>query len=403
MSSEKSIKRQVKCVILLGDGMADHPVPALGGKTPLQAALTPNMDKIASIGRSGLAVTVPEGYPPGSDVANLSVMGYDPRKYYTGRAPLEAAAMGISLQNGEIAFRCNLVTVEDGIMKDYSAGHITSDEGAKLVKSLKHLAPEERLYPGVSYRNLLVMQAGEETVCTPPHDISDQPIADHLPKGKDAGILIGMMEASCPVLERHPVNLARIAAGKRPATMIWLWGQGRAPRMPSLRDEYGISGAVISAVDLLKGIGAYAGMEVIDVPGATGTIDTNYEGKVASAFDALERVDVVYLHIEAADEAAHEGDLTEKVRAIELFDERVVGPVLKGLGGSGFAWKLLILPDHPTPIEIRTHTREPVPFAMAGEGVSPDGVMTFDEEAAKAGGYGTVEGWDLMGMLVGKR
>jgi len=389
----------MKIMVIVGDGMADLPMPSLLGKTPLQAARTPNMDGLAAVGRSGLARTVPVGMPPGSDVANLSVMGYSPSRYYSGRAPLEGAAMGVFLQEGEIAFRCNFVTVNDGKMVDYSAGHISSQEGRQLVESLKPLMPGGRLYAGVSYRNLLVLKRGAEAVCTPPHDILDQPIDGYLPKGKDADLLIELMEASRPVLSAHPVNRRRVSEGKRPANMIWLWGQGPAPSMPTLQEKFGLRGAVISAVDLLKGIGVYAGMEVIDVPGATGTIDTNYQGKVAAALQALERVDLVYLHIEAPDEAAHEGDVDLKIRAIEAFDQMVVGPVVAGLSSSKHQWRILLLPDHPTPISLRTHTDQPVPFVVAGTGIERDGVETFDEESASTGGYGTVDASELVEMI----
>lgn len=389
----------MKLVILLGDGMADRPLEALQGKTPLQAAKKPNMDRLALRGRSGLAMTVPEGFPPGSDVANLSVMGYAPSLCYSGRAPLEAAAMDVHLAAGDIAFRCNFVTIENGIMQDYSAGHISTEEGRELIFALKPLMPEQRLYAGVSYRNLLVLRAGAKAVCTPPHDISDQPVAEHLPRGPDAGLLISLMDAARPILAGHPVNARRAAAGKRPANAIWLWGQGPAPAMPSFRERFGRKGAMISAVDLLKGIGRYAGLEVIDVPGATGNIDTNYEGKVQAALEALKGCDFVYLHIEAPDEMGHEGNTELKVKAIELFDERVVGPVIEGLERSGEEWRVLLLPDHATPISIKTHSSDPVPFTIAGSGVVPDGVQAFDEDAAKQGGYGLVEATTLVGMI----
>ena len=391
----------MKLVVLLGDGMADHPIKSLGGKTPLQAARKPNMDMIAREGRNGLAATVPDGKPPGSDVANLSVMGYDPNKYYSGRAPLEAASIGVHLAEDDIAFRCNLVTVSNGIMVDYSAGHITSDEARELIRAVQPLMPERRLYPGVSYRHLLVLKAGADTICTPPHDITDRPIDDYLPRGKDSELLRELMEASKPVLATHPINIKRIAEGKRPANMIWLWGQGPAPSMPTYKEKLGLSGAMISAVDLLKGLGIYAGLEVINVPGADGTIDTNYQGKVDAALDALRRVDFVYLHVEAPDEEGHEGHLEKKIKAIELFDKKVVGPIAEGLKKSGGQWRVCVMPDHPTPIDVRTHTREPVPFAIMGSGIKADGVQSFDEEAAKHGGYGLVNGWNLMEMLIG--
>lgn len=388
-----------KLVVLLGDGMADLPLEALGGRTPLQAAKKPNMDRLARQGRSGLARTVPEGYAPGSDVANLSVLGYDPAECYTGRAPLEAAAMNVPLGPGDIAFRCNFVTIENGLMKDYSAGQISSEEGRELIAALARLIPNRRLYSGVSYRNLLVLQAGATAVCTPPHDISDRPVAEYLPSGQDSLLLLDLMDAARPVLEKHPVNLRRIAAGKRPANAIWLWGQGPAPAMPSFAQKYGLSGAMISAVDLLKGIGRYAGLEVIDVPGASGTIDTNYQGKVDAALRSLQSRDFVYLHVEAPDEAGHEGEIALKVRAIELFDEKVVGPVLQGLEESGEDWRVLLMPDHATPIVIKTHSSDPVPFTIAGSGIQPDGVEKFYEAAAMAGGYGLVQATELVRMM----
>ena len=390
-----------KLVVLLGDGMADLPLEALGGRTPLQAAKKPNMDRLARLGRSGLARTVPEGFAPGSDVANLSVLGYDPARHYTGRAPLEAAAMNVHLGPDDIAFRCNFVTIENGLMKDYSAGQISSEEGRELIAALAPLMPGRRLYSGVSYRNLLVLQAGANAVCTPPHDISDRPVAEYLPRGPDSELLIFLMEAAGPILEKHPVNIRRIAAGKRPANAIWLWGQGPAPAMPSFAQKYGLSGAMISAVDLLKGIGRYAGLEVIDVPGATGNIDTNYQGKVDAALLALQSLDYVYLHIEAPDEAGHEGEVELKVRAIELFDEKVVGPVLQGLQDCGEDWRVLLMPDHATPIAIKTHSSDPVPFTIAGIGIEPDGVERFDELAAQRGGYGMVQATALVGMMKG--
>jgi 2,3-bisphosphoglycerate-independent phosphoglycerate mutase len=390
----------MKLVILLGDGMADRPLAALQGRTPLQAAKKPNMDRLALRGRSGQALTVPEGFPPGSDVANLSVMGYAPSLYYSGRAPLEAAAMDVALGKADIAFRCNFVTIENGVMKDYSAGHISSEEGRELIEALKPLVPEQRLYAGVSYRNLLVLQAGAKAVCTPPHDISDQPVAEHLPRGPESERLIELMQAARPILESHPVNARRIAAGKLPANAIWLWGQGPAPAMPSFSERYGKKGAMISAVDLLKGIGRYAGLEVIDVPGATGNIDTNYEGKVQATLEALKSCDFVYLHIEAPDEAGHEGNIELKVKAIELFDERVVGPIVEGLEKSGEDWRVLLLPDHATPISIKTHSRDPVPFTIAGKKILPDGVESFDEDAAKRGKYGLMEATKLVEMAM---
>lgn len=389
----------MKLMVILGDGMADLPLEALNGRTPLQAANKPNMDRLARLGRSGLATTVPDGFPPGSDVANLSVAGYDPRRYYTGRAPLEAASMGVQLNEGDIAFRCNLVTIEDGIMKDYSAGHISTEEARELIGALKPLMPGERLYAGVSYRHLLVLPKGADAVCTPPHDISDRPVAGYLPQGEGSDVLLKLMEEAKPILAGHPVNRKRLAANKRPANAIWLWGQGPRPSMPTIPDLSGLTGAMISAVDLLRGIAVYAGLEVIDVPGATGTIDTNFAGKVNGAIDALSRHDFAYLHIEAPDEASHEGDLDQKIHAIELLDQRVVGPVVERLEKSGEEWRILLLPDHATPISIKTHSNEPVPFVIMGKGIEPDDVDCYDEQSAKKGGYGRVDATDLMGML----
>lgn len=395
----------MKFVILLGDGMADHPIESLGGKTPLEVAKTPNMDRIACEGRGGFVLNVPEGMPPGSDVANLSVMGYDPRKYYSGRAPLEAGAMGVDLGPDDVAFRCNLVNVdlEKGLMIDYSAGHISTPETEEIIASLQGICARGRLYPGVSYRNLLVLNGeAEDADCTPPHDIMDQQIEDNLPKGEGSEVLREMMAASVPILKNHPVNKRRVAEGKRPANMIWLWGQGKAPKLPKFEEMRGIRGAMVSAVDLLKGMGVYADLEVINVPGATGVLDTNYEGKVEAALEALERLDFVYLHVEAPDEMGHDGSLENKIEAIRRFDSRIVGPILEGLEKSGHDWRVLVLPDHPTPIHLRTHTSEPVPFAMMGTSIEPDEMEVFTEKEGARGGYGTVEGWRLMDEMMVK-
>jgi 2,3-bisphosphoglycerate-independent phosphoglycerate mutase len=392
----------MKYIVLLGDGMADYPIESLGGRTPLAAARTPNMDLVARKGRAGLVRTVPKGMPPGSDVANLAVLGYNPSEYYTGRGPFEAAAMGVHLEKDDIAFRCNLVTVNSGVMADYSAGHITTKEGTDLISSLKALENNARFYPGVSYRHLLVLKNGasEHSKCTPPHDISGKPIGSYLPEGRDSSLLKDLMDASVPLLAKHPVNMQRIAKGDRPANMIWPWGQGRAPSLPIFKDKYGLTGAVISAVDLIRGIGKYAGLEVIDVPGATGYLDTNYDGKVAAALEALNRLDFVFLHVEAPDEAGHEGDLDKKIQAIEDFDERIVGPVFRGLKDASYDWRICILPDHPTPLALKTHSSEPVPFAIMGKSIELDNVERFDELAAKEKDYEIVEGYKLMSILI---
>lgn len=380
----------MKYVILIGDGMADNPIEELGGKTPLEFASTPNIDSIAGTGKFGLFQTVPQGYSPGSDVANLSVLGYDPKKYYTGRAPLEAASIGVKLGPTDIAFRCNLVTLidQDGtkVMGDYSSGHITTEDASRIILDLdKAFAGEGvRFYPGTSYRHLMVWKDGVKALkTTPPHDISDKKIDDHLPKGSGAEKLIGLMKKSWDILKDHPVNRERISKGKKPATSIWLWGQGSAPQMPSMKDRFGVDGSIISAVDLMKGIGIYAGLEVINVPGATGYIDTNYKGKAEHAMAALEKKDFVCVHVEAPDEAGHNGNLKDKLQAIEDFDREIVGPILKGLEKFD-SWRVVVLPDHPTPIALKTHTPDPVPFAMCTESVpvKERGMAKFCEREA---------------------
>ncbi|MBI5492270.1 MAG: cofactor-independent phosphoglycerate mutase [Deltaproteobacteria bacterium] len=359
----------MKYIILIGDGMADYAIDSLDNKTPLEFAATPNLDSLAGTGRFGLFQTVPPGFPPGSDVANLSVLGYDPKKYYTGRAPLEAASIGVKLAPDDMAYRCNLVTLakKDGatIMDDYSAGHITTDEAREIVLELdkKLSSTGVRFYPGTSYRHLMVIKGGGNLKTTPPHDISDKKIDDYLPKGAGAEKLIGLMERSQEILKDNSVNGKRISAGKKPATSIWLWGQGKAPRMPTLKERFGLDGAIISAVDLMKGIGIYAGLEVLNVPGATGYIDTNYKGKAEYALKALEEKDFVCVHVEAPDEAGHNGNLKDKLKAIEDFDREIVGRVLKGIEKFN-EYRVLVLPDHPTPVSLKTHTPDPVPFVL---------------------------------------
>ncbi|MDD4497124.1 MAG: cofactor-independent phosphoglycerate mutase [Methanosarcinaceae archaeon] len=397
----------MKYAVLIGDGMADYPLAQLGGKTILQAARTPGMDFIAAHGNTGLARTVPEGFPPGSDVANMSIIGYDPALYYSGRAPLEAASMGVDLSEKDIAFRCNLITIENGLIKDHSSGHITSEEAKTLVEALDfELGNEEfRFYPGISYRHLLVSSGnrGAETECTPPHDVTGEKRLAHMPQGKDSQIFCEMTEKSMEILAGQPVNLKRMEDGKNPANSIWVWGQGRAPKFKSFLELYGKTGAIISAVDLLKGIGVYAGLEVIDVPGATGYLDTNYRGKVEAALKALEAHDLVFVHVEAPDETGHEGDLEKKIQAVEDFDSKIVTPILEYVRNSGEPYTILVLPDHPTPISIRTHTPDPIPFAVyRTDEKAPDKVKTFDEEAVKEGAFGIVKASDLVGMLVGR-
>jgi len=392
----------MKYIVLVGDGMADYPIPEIGGLTPLQAADTPNMDFIAKHGKCGLAKTVPDNKPPGSDVANLSIMGYDPDKYYSGRGPLEAASIGINLEKDDIAFRCNLITEKNGLLADYSSGHITSEEAGILIKAIdKELGGSCRFHAGVSYRHLLVMKRAEFSQCTPPHDVVGQSVEDVLPQGEDSEFLISLIRASKPILENHEVNIKRKKAGKNPANLIWPWGQGKAPAMPFFKDIFGVSGSIISAVDLLKGIGKYSGLDIIDVPGATGYLDTNFSGKAQYALDSLKERDFVLVHVEAPDEAGHMGNIEAKIKAISDFDEKVVGGLLNELGGFG-DYRIMVLPDHPTPISIKTHTREPVPFAIYSSIESADYVKRFDEFAAKEGIFGLIEGHRLMDLLIRK-
>jgi len=395
----------MKYAVLIGDGMADYPIEKLGGKTILQAARTPAMDYIAVHGNTGLAKTIPDGLPAGSDVANMSILGYDPAVYYSGRAPLEAASMGVALASDDVAFRCNLVTIEQGRIKDYSAGHISSEEAEILIETLDtELGNEElRFYPGISYRHLLVARnnLGVETECTPPHDITGKKIEEYLPGGKDGDFFSDMIKKSMIILELHPVNLKRIEEGKNPANSIWVWGQGYAPKFTQFQELYGKVGAVISAVDLLKGIGIYAGLDVIEVSGATGYLDTNYEGKANAAIEALKTRDLVFVHVEAPDEAGHEGSVDKKLRAVEDFDSRIVAPILKHAKASDEPFTILVLPDHPTPISLKTHVPDPIPFAVyRTDKTDSDGAETFDEESVKKGSFGLVKASDLVGILV---
>ncbi len=378
--------------------MADYPIPELGDLTPLAAANIPNMDFIAKHGKCGVAKTIPENMPAGSDVANLSIMGYDPAQYYSGRGPLEAASIGITLEKDDIAFRCNLITEKDGAIADYSAGHISSKEARSLIEAVdKELGDHGKFHAGVSYRHLLVMKKGGKTQCTPPHDAVGQSADDVLPHGEDSDILIALIKASKSILENHEVNMKRKKDGKNTANLIWPWGQGKAPNMPRFAELFGVSGSVISAVDLLKGIGKYAGLDIINVPGATGYLDTNFSGKAAYALRSLKCHDFVFVHVEAPDEAGHMGNIEAKIKAIEDFDEKVVGGMLNELAGD---YRIMVLPDHFTPISVRTHTKEPVPFAIYSSIESADYVDRFDEFAAKEGVFGLVEGHKLMNLLI---
>lgn len=403
----------MKYMILIGDGMADYVIPSLN-KTPLQAANTKNLDRISREGRVGLCTTVPGKMPPGSDVANLSIMGYNPALYYTGRGPLEAASMGVSLKDDDIAFRCNLITTnydsnDTEIIADFSAGHISSAEAAQLIETLDAQLSTDSVhfYAGISYRHLMVIgnRGAEDAICTPPHDVVGQLVSEYRPKndGDDdndnAGLLNDLMERSKGVLKDHEVNRRRIEAGKKPATTIWPWAQGRAPAMPTLNELYGCTSAVICGVDLIKGIGVYAGMDVINVPGATGYLDTDYSAKARYAIEALKDHDLVVVHVEAPDEAGHEGDLDAKIHAIEQFDELVVGAILEALPDFG-EYTIAVLPDHPTPISIRTHTSDPVPFAIYSTKDGSDDVETFDEAAAQNGSLGTMQGHELLPYML---
>ena len=397
----------MKYIILLGDGMTDYPVEKLGGKTPLEFAHTPNMDRIAGEGTLGLVDTIPAGFKPGSDVANLSVLGYDPLKCYAGRGPLEAANMGVQLGPDDIAFRCNLVTLgseKDPVMVDFTAGHITSEEAARIMVVLdKTLGNSEfQFYPGVSYRHLMVWRNGEDSLeTTPPHDITGQATAAYLPRGKGSDVINQMMLRSQVFLKDHPVNRERLTAGKRPASSIWLWGQGRAPRMIRLTDQYQLKGGMISAVDLLNGIGVYAGLQVIRVAGATGYTDTNYVGKAEAALAALKDMDFVFVHVEAPDEMGHEGNLEGKIRAIEDFDEKVVGTILKDIGEFD-AYRIMVLSDHPTPLKTRTHAADPSAFAVLSS-FSYENMkkgLSFHEKDAGAGGLLISPGYHLMELFI---
>lgn len=371
----------MKYMILVGDGMPDTPVKELGGKTPLEAADTPNMDLVASFGTCGMADFVPDNFPPASDVANLSIFGYDPKKYYTGRGPFEAASMGVELKEGDVAFRCNLVNLDGDVMGDYSAGHISTSEAKKIIAELNSKLSDERIrfYPGVSYRHLCVIKEGpRKAVCTPPHDITGKGISAFLPRGSGAGSLKEIMEKAVPLLGKSPVNKKRAAAGQKTANSIWLWGQGIKPSMPNYSQKFGLSGSVITAVDLIKGIGVYAGLDVINVPGATGYLDTNYKGKAQYALRSLSVKDFVFVHVEAPDECGHNGDLKGKIRAIEDFDRLVVGTVLSGLKDFP-AWRLMVTSDHATPLAIRTHSRGAVPFAIMGTGIQKGAIRSFSE------------------------
>lgn len=402
----------MKYIIILGDGMADEPIDMLGGKTPLQAANTPNIDKLAQIGQSGLLDTIPEGFEPGSEIANLSVLGYDVASVFEGRGSLEAASMGIDILPGEVAMRCNLICIEDGKIKNHSAGHISNEEAAELIQYLNENLANDVIsfYPGVSYRHLLKIAGGNKHIyCTAPHNVPGTPYRDVLVKAEipeaqeTADLLNDFIIRSQELLENHPVNLKRKAAGKDPANSIWPWSPGYKPQMKKLQEVYPIkTGAVISAVDLIKGIGAFAGLKPIDVEGATGLYDTNYEGKTQAAIEALKENDFVYLHIEASDEAGHEGDPLLKTKTIEYLDARVVKPILEEVLSWNEDVAIALLPDHPTPCRLKTHTSKPVPFIIYKSNNQADNVNVYDEFAVEKGAYGLLKGNEFMKALMSK-
>ncbi len=402
----------MKYVVILGDGMADYPMPQLGNRTPLQCAEKPNIDYLARNGEVGMVKTVPDGIPPGSDAANLSVMGYDPKKYYTGRSPLEAVSMGVDLAETDLAFRCNLVTLSededynDKTMIDYSSDEISSQEAAELIKEInRHFNTKEIIFhPGISYRHCMVWHHGPAgSKLTPPHDILERKITEYLPSGQQAGVLYEMMQKSFAILKDHPVNKARIARGLRPANSIWLWGEGKKPAIPEFKDKYNIKGSVVSAVDLIKGIGICAGLRSVDVEGATGNIHTNFIGKAMAAIQELEKgADFVYVHVEAPDECGHRYEIENKVKSIEFLDSKVVGPVLEGLKQFD-DYSVLVLPDHPTPLSLRTHTSEPVPYILYRKSSEKkSGVSGYDEFQAKSTGIHIDKGHTLMDKFLGK-
>jgi 2,3-bisphosphoglycerate-independent phosphoglycerate mutase len=397
----------VKYIILQGDGMADYPLEVLGGRTPLEAARTPNMDWLARHGVYGIAHVIPDGFPPGSDVGNMSIMGYDPAVYHTGRSPLEAASMGVSLGPADIAFRCNLVTLGgaavETYMEDFTSGHISTEEAASIIRDLARELGRNGIefFPGVSYRHLMVWRGGKEKMTTtPPHDITDQRIAPYVPRGDGADLLLELMRRSESILADHPVNKKRRAEEKRQATSIWLWGQGRAPQLPPLTKRFGITGGVISAVDIIHGLGVYAGLERIDVPGITGFLDTNYVGKGEYGVRSLDKNDLVFIHVEATDEAGHMGDVEKKIQALEDFDEKVVGTVLQGMARRK-DFRILLMPDHPTAIALKTHVAEPVPFVLySAEAPKDNGDLGYNEKDALKTGIVAKKAYRLMEALI---
>lgn len=403
----------MKYLVIVGDGMADYPLEQFGHKTALQYAKTPHFDLLAVEGELGLVQTIPDDLPPGSDTANLSLMGYDPKKYYTGRSPFEAASLGISLESEDVSFRCNLVTLSDDepftekVMIDYCSGEIPTEEAAILIEEVKEKLGSDAIsfHTGFQYRHLMVWRnAADGWQLTSPHDISGQKIGTYLPEGKEGFKLRKMMESSYTFLSEHPVNLKRVEKGFNPANSIWIWGEGRRPSLPTFFEKYNLTGTVISAVDLIKGIGLYAGLNPVAVEGATGYIDTNYSGKVNAALAALNQgEDFVYLHIEAPDECSHRFEADNKIKAIELIDQLVVKVVREKMDQSGKDYSILLVTDHATPLSVGTHTREPVPFVIFRNNIHKNNIgSSFDEISAAENGFLISDGYRLMDIFLGK-
>ena len=399
----------MKYIVFLGDGMADYKVDELGGKTPLDVANKPNIDEIASKSVAGIVTTVPEGLKPGSDVANLSAMGYNPLKYYTGRSPLEAVSVGVPLNDEDITFRVNLVTLsdeenyEDKTMIDYSSDEITTPEAHELIKAIAEKLDNEeyQFFPGFSYRHILVRRNGKLTYeLTPPHDISGRKITEYLPKGENADIILDFMKKSVEILKDHPVNKDRIQRGLRPATSAWVWGEGSKAVLPAFKELHGLKGGVVSAVDLIKGIAISAGLESVDVEGATGNIHTNFDGKAQASIELLKNNDFLYIHLEAPDECGHRGELENKIKSIELIDQKIVKPVMDYIKSTGEDYKVLIMPDHPTPIALKTHVMDAVPFVMYDSRKETEGVEKYNEDNCKATGLHILDGYKLMEKFI---
>jgi len=395
----------MKYVVVIGDGMADFPLEELNGKTPLQISETPNMDKIAADGVSGLLKTVPDTMTPGSDVANLSLMGYNPEKYYTGRGPIEAASIGAELSNGDVAFRCNLITEDSGILSDFNAGHISTLEASEIIETLNQkFYRYGKFYLGTSYRHLFVSKNNKTAnlKSTPPHDVVEEPFVDNLLKPADNNNAIqlnNIMMESRKLLQDHPINEKRISNGDKPANMIWLWGQGIKPSLPKFTDKYGLNGATITGVDLIKGLGIYMGLTNIHVPGATGYFDTDYCGKAKNAMKTLQNHDIVFVHVEAPDEAGHAGDLKEKIKAIERIDKRILGKIMDEIPSFN-DYSLAVLPDHPTPIILKTHTSDPVPYSMCSTEGKSDIVKRYDEFSVQKGSQGIIMGYKFINNFI---